>query len=123
MTSGALPAVHISPKKSKVVPGPGWETWVDLLRRYSNRSDLQQRLAEALAEVRRHGGQEHESSAAGWGRVSGQYRRLTVDSELALAAEFLSGTSKRALAERYAVSLSTVKNILRRHGVRRPNPG
>jgi transposase len=36
-----------------------------------------------------------------------------------LIAEFLAGTSKRELAERYHVSFSTVKNILRRHGVRR----
>ena len=39
----------------------------------------------------------------------------------ALIGEFRAGTPKWKLAERYAVSLSTVKNILRKHGVRRAN--
>jgi hypothetical protein len=45
--------------------------------------------------------------------------RLTDDDVQLLAAEFLAGTSKRALAGQYGLSLSSVKNILRKHGVRR----
>jgi hypothetical protein len=33
--------------------------------------------------------------------------------------EFLSGTPKHALAARYGISLSSVKNLLRRRGIRR----
>jgi hypothetical protein len=47
--------------------------------------------------------------------------RLTDADVQALIGEFLAGTSKRVLAERYVVSFSTVKNILRKHGVRRAN--
>jgi transposase len=47
--------------------------------------------------------------------------RLTDEDVQALIGEFLAGTSKRVLADRYAVSFSTVKNILRKHGVRRAN--
>jgi len=47
--------------------------------------------------------------------------RLTdADIEL-LIAEFLAGTSKRVLADRYEIGLSSVKNILRKHGARRAN--
>jgi hypothetical protein len=38
-----------------------------------------------------------------------------------LIGEFLAGTPKWKLADRYAVSLSTVKRILRKQGVRRAN--
>jgi transposase len=45
--------------------------------------------------------------------------RLTGEAVERLIAEFLAGTSKRELAERYEVSFSTIKNILRKYGVRR----
>jgi hypothetical protein len=41
----------------------------------------------------------------------------------ALIGEFLAGTPKRVLAERYTISFGTVKNILRKHGARRANSG
>jgi hypothetical protein len=47
--------------------------------------------------------------------------RLTEADVQALIGEFMSGTPKRVVAERYAISIGTVKNILRKHGVRRPN--
>jgi hypothetical protein len=46
--------------------------------------------------------------------------RLTDGDVQALIGAFLAGTPKRVLAEQHVVSLSTVKNILRKHGVRRP---
>jgi hypothetical protein len=71
------------------------------------------------------GEQEPDSQAvAASGRVARVWRvqdRLTDADVQALIGEFLAGTSKRVLAERYAVSFSTVKNILRKHGVRRAN--
>jgi hypothetical protein len=45
--------------------------------------------------------------------------RLTDDDVQALCADFLAGTSKRVLAERYSISFGSVKALLRRHGVRR----
>ena len=98
---------------------------MELVRRYSNRADLQERLAEARFRARQRGEQEPDSKVAtASGRVPGVWRvrdRLTDDDVQALIGEFLAGTSKRVLAERYAVSFSTVKNILRKHSVRRAN--
>lgn len=98
---------------------------MELVRRYSNRADLQERLAEARFRASQRGRQEPDSHAIiVSGRVPGVWRvrdRLSDEDVLALIAEFLAGTSKRMLAERYAVSFSTVKNILRKHGVRRAN--
>ena len=59
------------------------------------------------------------------GRTPGMRQRVRdrltdADIEL-LIAEFLAGTSKRVLADRYEIGLSSVKNILRKHGARRAN--
>ena len=100
---------------------------VELVRRYSNRPDLQERLAEARARASQRSGQDQDSlSPAVSGRVSRTWRvrdRLTEADVQALIGEFLAGTPKRVLAERYAISIGTVKNILRKHGVRRANQG
>jgi DNA invertase Pin-like site-specific DNA recombinase len=98
---------------------------VELVRRYCNRVDLRQRLAEALSSARQPDGYEpNASSLSVGGHVSGARRarvrdRLTDETVEILIAEFLAGTSKRELAERYAISFSSVKNLLRKHGVRR----
>jgi Mor family transcriptional regulator len=47
--------------------------------------------------------------------------RLTDDVQV-LFAEFLAGTSQRELAKRYGLGLTAVKDLLRRHGVRRTLP-
>ena len=98
---------------------------VELVRRYSNRADLQERLAEARSRASQLSQQEPGAhSVALSARVSRTWRvrdRLTDADVECLIAEFLAGTPKRVLAERYAVSFSTVKNILRKHGVRRPD--
>jgi hypothetical protein len=46
-------------------------------------------------------------------------RRLTEADIQTIIAEFLSGTPKHELARRYSVSLSGIKNLLRRRGIRR----
>ena len=93
---------------------------MELVRRYCNRADLQERLAQARSRVPEQSGQE--PSDAAWGRVPGARRgRLTEADVRCLIGEFLAGTPKRVLAERYVVSLSTVKNTLRKHGARRAN--
>jgi len=51
-------------------------------------------------------------------------RRLSKADVQTIIAEFLSGTPKHELARRYSVSLSGLKSLLRRRGVRRrPQPG
>ena len=98
---------------------------MELVRRYCNRPDLQERLAAARLRASQQGGQTPGSDdATVSGRIPGVWRvrdRLTDEDVQSLISDFLSGKSKRALTERYAVSLSTVKRILRKHGVRRPN--
>ena len=95
---------------------------VELVRRYCNRTDLLRNLAEALSRAHQLGEQDDETSHARWGRVPGGQRgRLTEADVQCLIGEFLAGTPKWKVAERYAISLSTVKNILRKHGVRRTN--
>lgn len=96
---------------------------MDLLRRYSNRSDLLIRLRETC---RLAGEQDlHEFQPASLllpARPVKPWRvrdRLTDDEVQALCADFLAGTSKRELAERYGISFGGVKHFLRRHGVRR----
>ena len=93
---------------------------VELVRRYSNRYDLQERLAQARSRAAQRGVREDDRSGATWGRIPGVQRsRLTEADIRALIAEFRAGSPKWQLAERYAVSLTTVKNVLRKHGVRR----
>ena len=92
---------------------------MELVRRYSNRLDLRDQLAEARSRARQLEGQEPDSAET-WGRVPGGQRgRLTEADIKQLITDFLASTPKWALAETYVVSLSTVKNILRKHGVRR----
>jgi hypothetical protein len=46
-------------------------------------------------------------------------RRLSATDIQTIIAEFLSGTPKHELARKYSVSLSGLKNLLRRRGIRR----
>jgi hypothetical protein len=46
-------------------------------------------------------------------------RRLSEADIQTIIAEFLSGTPKHELARRYSVSLSGIKSLLRRRGIRR----
>jgi hypothetical protein len=46
-------------------------------------------------------------------------RRFSESDIQAIIAEFLAGTPKHVLARRYSVSLSGLKNLLRRRGIRR----
>jgi hypothetical protein len=98
---------------------------VELVRRYSNRADLHERLAAAVRTVTRRANDDQEAhDGVDSGRAPRVWRvrdRLTDADIEQLIAEFLAGTPKRVLAERYVISIGTVKNILRKHGVRRPN--
>jgi hypothetical protein len=95
---------------------------VELVRRYCNRRDLQERLAQARSRVSQRGGRDDDRPDVAWGRIPGAQRSRLTDADVqCLIGEFQAGAPKWALAETYAVSLSTVKNILRKHGVSRAN--
>jgi hypothetical protein len=103
-----------------------WE-YVELVRRYSNRVDLRERLAEVQRRLGQSDADEPDDPAL---TVGGQVvdpshgrGRLTDADEAQLIADFLAGATRQVLADRYVVSMSTVQRILRKHGVRRrPEP-
>jgi hypothetical protein len=49
-------------------------------------------------------------------------RRFSEADIQTIITEFLSGTPKHELARRYSVSLTGIKNLLRRRGIRRDTP-
>jgi hypothetical protein len=49
--------------------------------------------------------------------------KLSDDDVQALLNDFSAGTAKHVLATRYSISLSSVKRLLRQHGVRRRQRG
>jgi hypothetical protein len=71
--------------------------------------------AEVRAEVPSPLGRQHQPWAI--------ERRLSKADIQTIIAEFLAGTPKHELARRYSVSLSGLKNLLRRHGIRRDGRG
>lgn len=100
---------------------------MDLVRAYSKRADLCEELVRTLRNL------EHELAAddasgpvsvCSSGRSVRDWRvsdRLS-DSEVSmLVMAFSRGASKRELAERYGISESSVKRLLRSAGVRRPS--
>jgi hypothetical protein len=122
MEGGSCTLLLYETKKSRSRDRNRPLTWVELVRRYRNRPDLQERLGQARFRATQLGDREPDlRQVAVSGRVSGPWRvrdRLTDADLQCLIGEFLAGTPKRVLAERYAISLGTVKNILRKHGVR-----
>lgn len=101
--------------------------FVELVRRYSNRSDLQERLAGACqrAAGRDDSQQEPDDSAVN-GRASGVWRvqdRLSDEDVAEIIGQFRAGTAKHALAVQFGISLSSVKTLLRQRGIRRANDG
>jgi hypothetical protein len=96
---------------------------VDLMRRYSNRVDLLARLREACVIVGEQDSPDRPDPALTvpvrpvepW-----RVRDRVADSDVqVLIADYLAGMSARALAERYDLSVSALKVLLKRHGVRR----
>lgn len=98
---------------------------VDLLMAYSKRADLVidlGRLANQLTHARKARASDERQSVCTVGGSSRTDRledRLTDDDVRQLIADFLGGTPKWKLAERYDICLSSVKTLLRTHGVRR----
>jgi hypothetical protein len=106
----------------EVIPSGGTPlgTPVDLMGSYSNRPDLADALVRAVQRLRQ--AQRDQTSAPrsvrSTGRSERQWRvddRLSEADACQLVAAFESGMPKWKLAERYGISESSVKRILRRH--------
>jgi hypothetical protein len=100
---------------------------VDLLTRYSNRPDLcddLQRLAEELrVEVAREtAGAERVSvrSVQPEPKVRRVADRLSDEDIRAIVARFEQGSPKHILADEYGISLSSMKNLLKKNQAHQP---
>jgi hypothetical protein len=94
---------------------------------YSKRLDLADALVSAVRQLQQAQAQTNERAFRLRSTQSpGQWRvgdRLSqADTERLLAA-FSAGTSKRKLAERYGISESSVKRLIRQHGTSKPSSG
>ena len=100
---------------------------VEVLRRYSNQPDALQTLHDLLKRIEAGdreaapGLPDYSTGSSGPWRVRD---RLTEADLAAMIEQYRSGgVTKPALADQYNISLSTVKRILARHGVRKyPKP-
>lgn len=94
-----------------------------LVRRYSNRFDLQERLAGAIQRVSERGAQDQEvldgTMSGQAGRVWRVRDRLRAEDIEKIIEEFRAGKPKHVLAEQYGISLSSIKVLLRQRGVKR----
>lgn len=93
---------------------------VDLIRAYSNRSDLLDDLERAvrqLARVSKEPREERQSvgSTGRVGRVWAMSERLGKDAINEIIRGYEAGVIQVELAERAGISLSSVKRILRRY--------
>lgn len=100
---------------------------MDLIGSYSNRQDLADALVSAVQQLRRAQGRGTEApSSVRSTRSASQWRvgdRLSEADTERLVAAFVAGTSKRKLAERYGISESSVKRLIRQHGASKPSSG
>ena len=94
---------------------------MELVTYYSNRPDLHsdlRRTCSAVFEPDNYLTAPDPPASPGgtdW-RLSD---RLSSEDVETIIKEFLSGTPKHVLAARYGISLGSVKNLLRRRGIRR----
>jgi hypothetical protein len=86
---------------------------LDLLVRYSNHDDALRRVTGVLRRVE----QDDQADEAGLPFAGPRPRGLATlsgDDVRQLVSSFRAGTAKRVLAERYGISESSVKRLLRR---------
>ncbi|WP_214111392.1 hypothetical protein [Acrocarpospora catenulata] len=99
---------------------------MELLGRYSKRSDLQERLLEALerAKIPHDDHDDQLASPSSRPRVVQKITdRLTDEEVRKLVESFHAGTPKHVLAQEYGISLSSVKRLLRKQGATRKPTG
>ena len=93
---------------------------VDLVTAYSNRLDLANKLVKTMQRLRRAQERETETpvSVCSTGRSDRPWRvsdRLSETDRRMLIAAFTDGTPSWKLAERYGISGSSVKRLVRTH--------
>jgi hypothetical protein len=100
---------------------------VDLIQAYLNRGDLVDALVSAVQQLQRAEAQTGEPAfSLRSTQASSQWRvgnRLSEVDQARLIADFAVGTSKRKLAERYGISESSVKRLIRRRRGSKPPCG
>jgi hypothetical protein len=94
---------------------------VEIVTHYSNTPDLLVDLRRTLQAVTEPAELDDEPDLPPHpaGRAWRVRDRLSMEDIQSILKEFKAGTSGRELAERYVISLSAVKRLLREHGIRR----
>jgi DNA invertase Pin-like site-specific DNA recombinase len=99
---------------------------IGVVGRYSNRPDLLQQLRK-VAAILSDGGQGNDASAGVAPRSVVRSRRLrdrfSLDDLQTMIDLYRSGVTATAVAEKFGVSLRSVKRLLRQYGVRRERRG
>ncbi len=89
---------------------------------YSNRPDLLEQLREVAAILSNDGQDDGTGAEVASERLVRSRRlrdRFSLDNLQAMIDLYRSGTTARQVAEKFGVSLRSVKRLLRQHGVRR----
>jgi hypothetical protein len=101
-------------------------TCVDLLMAYSNRLDLVSGLVSVVERLRARDGKEPETGRSVCSeqatRVWRVSDRVSETDLCSLITSYRAGTTVDALAEQFKISKSSVKRLLRQHGIRRTVP-
>jgi hypothetical protein len=99
---------------------------VDLLRRYSNRSDLLEQLHKvsvilSQASVTAPAGtsETDRTEEATQARSRWLRHRFTAEDQQAMIDLYRSGAPARVVAEHYGIGVRAIKRLLQKHGVRR----
>jgi hypothetical protein len=98
---------------------------VEVLRRYSNKSDLVRIMLDVLCRIEEND-QTDEPGVLSTGKGGGlpPVRDRLSDADVReLETRFRAGTAKHVLASEYGISLSSVKRVLRERGVSRRDRG
>ena len=99
---------------------------VELCRRYSNRPDLLGPLVRTWQKINQDAPAGDDSDLAPVpGKEACVWRvadRLSLSDVQTMIGSYRSGSTARFLSERYGVSTSTIKRLLREHGVRKQEP-
>ncbi len=98
------------------------------MQAYSNRLDLAHALISTVQQLRQAQAQTTASaqSVRSAPLSTRQWRmgdRLSERDRERLVAAFTAGTSKRKLAERYGITESSIKRLIRQHGASKPSRG
>jgi helix-turn-helix resolvase-like protein len=103
-----------------------WYFGVGVAGHYSNRPDLLEQLRKVAAIVS-DGGQDNDASAGAAPQSVVRSRRLrdrfSPDDLQTMIDLYRSGITATAVAEKFGVSLRSVKRLLRQYGVRRERRG